>query len=376
MNILRLSTLALIMVILVPINASAHCKGKHTGNHEHCTGGDGGDDGSGEYFGSEGVDFRNPSGVSGFDWYIIGTPGSDNITAGSGTDLIEGGDGHDEITALGGNDEIHGQAGHDTIDGGEGTDLLLGGAGDDTLIYSLGGDTYDGGAGYDQLKFQTAVTVTVDIATATYVVSTTDGSGAQVTEIGTWQNIESIGGGPGNDFITGDALARNHISGGDGNDFILSGAGDDKLGGGSGDDEIYAGAGNDIISAGEGNDIVHAGAGNDIVGGLSYSGTSNDIFYGGEGCDTFIFNRAFGTATIMDFNYPYNGEFSCDLIHFRYETFWRADPGDAEINIVDNDIVIDIWIKRGGGVGGTVILKDALLNGVSVVMSDISFEPE
>jgi WD40 repeat protein len=45
MNILRVSTFLLIMMMLVPIDASAHCDGKHTGSHPHCVGGDpGGED--------------------------------------------------------------------------------------------------------------------------------------------------------------------------------------------------------------------------------------------------------------------------------------------------------------------------------------------
>ena len=40
MNIARLSALLLFTMMLIPIGASAHCKGKHTGNHEHCSGGD------------------------------------------------------------------------------------------------------------------------------------------------------------------------------------------------------------------------------------------------------------------------------------------------------------------------------------------------
>ena len=38
MNILRLSAIFLITMILIPDSASAHCKGKHTGNHPHCSG--------------------------------------------------------------------------------------------------------------------------------------------------------------------------------------------------------------------------------------------------------------------------------------------------------------------------------------------------
>jgi hypothetical protein len=122
MYIYRLTILTLAAIMLLPSTAYAHCNGKHTGNHPHCTGDGGGDDGSGEYQVSDGVIINDPSGVSGFDFYIIGTPGQDTITAGSGADLIEGGDERDEIHALGDNDSIYGEGGDDSIDGGDGDD--------------------------------------------------------------------------------------------------------------------------------------------------------------------------------------------------------------------------------------------------------------
>ena len=39
MNILRLSAISLLTMMLMPITANAHCDGKHTGNHPHCSGG-------------------------------------------------------------------------------------------------------------------------------------------------------------------------------------------------------------------------------------------------------------------------------------------------------------------------------------------------
>jgi Ca2+-binding RTX toxin-like protein len=374
MNILRLSILSLVISVFMPIDANAHCKGKHTGNHEHCLGDGGGGGGSGEYSGSEGVVFISPSDVGEFDYHIIGTTAQDTINAGSGSDLIEAGDDRDEITALGGNDEIHGQAGHDTIDGGEGTDLLLGGAGDDTLLFSLGGDTYDGGAGYDHLRFQTAITLTVDIATESYVVTTTNSSGAQVTEFGIWQNIESIGGGPGNDFITGDASARNHIGGGEGDDFIVSGAGDDKLGGGMGHDIIYGGLGDDSISGSSGEDQMFGEGGNDVLEGRDdgWDPEHDDVLSGGDGCDVFIFTGQFGIDTILDFGYPY-AEPACELISLPYRATYNLDFDDLSIDVVGNDIVIDFWITKHGGNGGTIILKDADLNGVVIDESNVTF---
>jgi len=45
MKILKFTSLVLISIFLIPLDASAHCKGKHTGDHPHCTGGGGGDSG-------------------------------------------------------------------------------------------------------------------------------------------------------------------------------------------------------------------------------------------------------------------------------------------------------------------------------------------
>jgi len=414
MNISRLTTLVLISILLVPFNASAHCNGKHSGDHPHCAD-SGGDGGSGEYTYSEGV-VRTPSGDSNFDYEIVGTPARDTINAGGGRDLIRGGADEDDIQALGADDQIHGEGGNDSIDGGEGddvvygdagsdflnggpgTDWLYGGVGDDYLFFSLGSPTalpgqyeaeyYDGGPGDDELHFARddhdfVNGVTVDLTLGTYEATVRLSSGTLVTANGTLSNIEGSWAPTGDNILLGidevllgvDAT-RTTFQSQEGDDLIQTFGGDDQIGGGGGNDLIYAGAGNDNISAGDGTDIVYAGTGDDIVSGLSYEGTSVDYFYGEEGCDTFVFNRAFGTATIMDYNYPYNGEFSCDLIHFRYEPYWRADSGDAVISTVGNDIVVDIWIKRGGGVGGTVILKDAILHGVTLEMSDISFEDE
>ena len=393
MNILRLSALSLISLMLMPIAANAHCKGKHTGNHEHCVSGGGSGGGSGEYTGSDGVVFISPSDVGDFDYHIVGTAARDTIIAGSGTDLIEGGDDRDEIAALGGNDEIYGQAGHDNIEagdgddwidggdgndlleGGEGTDSLLGGAGEDFLIFSLGGDTYDGGADYDALAFRNASTVTVDIGAGTFVATATDSTGTPVTETGTWQNIESIAGSAGDDFITGDAFARNDIGGHDGDDFIVSGAGDDKLGGGMGHDIIYGGAGDDNISGSSGEDQLFGEDGDDIMEGRDdgWDTLNDDVVSGGDGCDLFIFRGQFGTDTILDFGFPYN-EPICDEISLLYRAKYKLDFNDLSINPVGNDIVIDFWITMHGGNGGTIILKDAVQNIGVIDESNFTFE--
>ncbi len=75
----------------------------------------------------------------------------------------------------------------------------------------------------------------------------------------------------------------------------------------------------------------------------------------------------------MDFDYPYN-EPACERINFSFTNYWRVDFRSLEITTVGNDIVIDLVVKRGGGRHQTVILKDAVINGVTVDESTFTFE--
>jgi len=345
MNISRLTTLVLISILLIPFNASAHCKGKHTGDHEHCTSGDGGSD-SGEYFGSEGVIFDELDGDPNFDYHIIGTPAQDTINAGSGRDLIEGGGDRDDIDALGGDDEIHGQdgddnieagdgddlvygdAGNDFLNGGRGTDWLYGGDGNDDLLFSLGAsddgvnydlDYFDGNLGNDTFLFigfdsDWGITpvnqVTVDLALGEYHAEYTAPSGASVAH-GYMYDIESIWASRGNDFLYGSAT-DNNIYGWEGDDVIHGLGGNDFLNGGQGDDKVYGGPGNDWVGGDPGADLVVGGAGNDTVSGAE-SGVgdlTDDELWGGDNeylvdgeIDTFHFRKnlvvmSAGTGTI------------------------------------------------------------------------------
>jgi len=107
MNISRFTTLVLISIFLIPSNASAHCKGKHSGDHPHCTGGGG--NSTGDYTSSNSlVDFISPSDVAGYDYHIVGTPDQEEIVAGSGSDLIEAGASNDSVFGRGNHDEIYG----------------------------------------------------------------------------------------------------------------------------------------------------------------------------------------------------------------------------------------------------------------------------
>ena len=375
MNILRLSALSLITMMLIPIGVSAHCKGKHTGGHEHCLGG------ANEYEANDGVVFFFPHpDKPEFGSHIIGTVDRDDIRAGSLRDFIESGGTRDFIFALGDNDEIYGGDGGDVIDAGEGddvvygeaggdwlgggagtgTDYLYGGPGEDVLNFSLGQDIYDGGDGVDFIQFEDAVSAIVDLATASY--EATIGSS---TEIGTFMDIEAVWGSPGNDSIFGTS-GNDTLFGGEGDDLIDARGGDDgNIDGGPGDDDLYGGPGDDYVRGGFGSDRIFGGPGMDRV--VSGADEANDEMYGGSGCDTFVFRKRFGEDTIFDF------EDGCDKIDLsQYNPKFRADFNDLEISISGSDISIFFWFTKQGGYGGTIVLKDGVGN-VSVDESDFIF---
>ncbi|KZR74676.1 hypothetical protein [Prochlorococcus marinus] len=104
-------------------------------------------------------------------------------------------------------------------------------------------------------------------------------------------------GGSQNDFIDG-LLGHDILSGGGGHDFLAGRQGDDLIRGNQGNDEIIGGYGADTLYGGLGDDKLNGGHGIDILTG----NRGNDQLQGGEGKDYFIFNRASGTDTILDFN--------------------------------------------------------------------------
>jgi uncharacterized protein YukE len=125
--------------------------------------------------------------------------GRDQLTGGSGPDVILGLSGADRIKANGGNDRVSGGSGYDYIDGGEGDDVLSGGSGNDT-VYGLGGN-------------------------------------------------DRITGGQGNDYLEG-ARGDDTIDGDSGRDVISGGRGNDVVRGGGGSDTVYSGLGRDTVNSG------------------------------------------------------------------------------------------------------------------------------
>ena len=158
----------------------------------------------------------------------VGTTGNDNLSGGSGTDLIVGLGGNDNLVGGSGDDVVCGNEGADTLNGGSGADRLYGGEGNDALIGGSENDVMVGDAGDD-----------------------------------------SLDGGSGSDTM----------SGGDGNDTLIGGFDNDVMLGDAGNDRLDAGAGNDILTGGSGADRFNGGSGTDRATDLTLA--QNDVNEGG-----------------------------------------------------------------------------------------------
>jgi len=169
----------------------------------------------------------------------------ENITTGSGIDTINGTSGDNYITSGVGSDAIWAALGNDTIDGGDGNDryVYTGAWGNDSIIDSSGNDTLD--------FTSTSLNVTFNL-TSSDSDEVTDGTD---TINWSWDVIETVKAGTGNDIINGNSFA-NLLSGNAGNDSLNGGFGNDTLDGGAGND-LYTfinGFGIDSVSDSGGND--------------------------------------------------------------------------------------------------------------------------
>ncbi|MEP3891007.1 MAG: CHRD domain-containing protein [Hellea sp.] len=144
----------------------------------------------------------------------------ENLTGGSGNDILTG-----DMNA----NILDGADGNDTLIGGGGADTLTGGAGNDVLAGGGGVDILDGGEGIDTNSFQgigLGVTANLGGGTASY---------GMVEE--TFTNFENLLGSDNDDSLRGDA-------------------GENRLEGAAGDDTLIWSGGNDILDGGEGFDTA------------------------------------------------------------------------------------------------------------------------
>ncbi len=175
-------------------------------------------------------------------------------------DQIDGTDGID--------DEIYGNDGDDVIDSGLGDDFVDGGSGDDIFIIAEEGNGIDndeivgGETGETDGDTLTTAPISDDLTvtlTAPETGTITDG-----TDTTTFEEIEKIALGGGDDTVTG-SDGDDNVDGGAGDDDIDGGKGDDTIDGGDGDDDITGGEGADDITGGDGNDTVDGGDGDDTI---------------------------------------------------------------------------------------------------------------
>jgi Ca2+-binding RTX toxin-like protein len=166
------------------------------------------------------------------------------------------------FTSVAGIENVTGGSGDDLLAGSAGVvNILAGGAGNDTYVVHEASDAVVEGedAGTDEVKsVGLAYTLSDNVENLTFT-----GSG-DFTGTGNEQ-ANVITGGRGADVLSGLG----------GNDTIIGGFGADTLNGGSGNDSLAGGAGNDRLAGGQGDDFLDGGAGVDQMA-------------GGAGDDTYL----------------------------------------------------------------------------------------
>ncbi|MDQ1159332.1 Ca2+-binding RTX toxin-like protein [Sphingomonas sp. SORGH_AS 950] len=210
--------------------------------------------------------------ISGFE-NVTGGSGNDVLSGSSGANVLRGGMGDDVLAGLGGADVLDGGDGSDTVDysassagvtldlaagtasGGDATgdvlasiedaigsahddvirtaaagSVIVAGAGNDVIYAGAGADTIDGGAGADRVDYS-ASSAGVSVSLATGTGTGGDATGDRIS------GVEDVTGSAFADRLTGDA-GINHLVGGAGDDVLVGGAGADTLEGGVGFDTI------------------------------------------------------------------------------------------------------------------------------------------
>ncbi|WP_234461617.1 beta strand repeat-containing protein [Stutzerimonas stutzeri] len=192
--------------------------------------------GNDTYIGGSGTDLADFSGAA--------SAISISLTNGTGTDDSGGSDtfsGVENVTGGSGNDVLIGDTNANRLDGGAGDDTIVGAAGSDTLIGGLGTDTLDYSTGSAAVVVNMGSTSFAGVAANT----ATDGMGGTDSVSG----FENVLGGSGGDTLVG-GTGDNVLEGKAGNDLLSGGAGNDNLLGGDGDDSLRGGAGNDNLDGG------------------------------------------------------------------------------------------------------------------------------
>ncbi len=252
----------------------------------------------------------------------------ENVTGGSGNDMLTGNSLRNRLNGGAGNDVLNGRGGNDTYVFTAATSAEA-----DTLVEVAAG-------GSDTVSFA-SLTIPVRLSLGTTAVQSVHTN--RTIKLNSTIHIENVIGGSGNDILTGNSMS-NVLTGAAGNDILNGGAGSDKLVGGHGNDtyvftaatsaeadtlvevaaggsdtvsfasltipvrfslgttavqsvhtnrtiklnstihieNVIGGSGNDILTGNSMSNVLVGGAGNDALNG----GGGRDILIGGLGLDT------------------------------------------------------------------------------------------
>jgi Ca2+-binding RTX toxin-like protein len=177
----------------------------------------------------------------------------EDVTAGSGSDVLVGNSSRNVLDGGGGPDVLAGDGGDDVLmdsGGDSATDRLDGGDGDDLMAAGAGPDTYIGGPGEDGVT---------DYAGRTFPVRVTldgvadDGGAGEGDNVAS--DVEDVTGGSAADTLIGNSVDNE----------LVGGAGDDSISGGDGNDGLSGGPGRDTIDGGDGRDDLEGGGGADTL---------------------------------------------------------------------------------------------------------------
>ena len=193
--------------------------------------------------------------------FPTGTPGQ-NLTGTAAAESLTGGTGNDTITGLGGADTLNGGDGNDLfrvtgVSAADGYDVFIGGAGTDTIA-ATAANVYIGIGSLSGIEVLSSGGFANVLAGGAAAADVFDFTNITIT------GIVSIGGGGGNDLITGNA-ADNVLRGDTENDTVLGAGGNDTLQGNDGNDSVNGGDGDDSLFGNAGSDTIVGGAGTDTA---------------------------------------------------------------------------------------------------------------